>query len=329
MNLNQLFKLFVVIFSLCFSDYLYSQYFTVSGTRLLDANGKEFVIRGVNNPHVWFPAKSNKALTTLAELKVNSVRVVWETKGKPHKLKKTVEKCIALNIIPIIELHDATGDTTTDKLMQMVAYFTSNKVKHVLIPHEKYLLINIANEWGSHLVTAEYWRDSYKKAVEALRSAGYKTTIVIDAPGWGQNLDPIILYGNELLQLDPLHNLLFSIHMYGSWNDPQKIDHELQRAFDDSIPLIVGEFGYNFDKGNNNLHCTVDHTVILRKCSELNYGYLAWSWTGNNKENAWLNLAEKRDWKTLTWWGRQVFESEYGINKTAKKCSVFTAMGSE
>jgi mannan endo-1,4-beta-mannosidase len=316
---------FLFIIPLTLSLPMFGQGFTVSGSRLLDANGKEFLIRGVNNPHVWFPWNSNKALERLAALNVNTVRIVWETKGKAGALKKAVGKCIALNMIPIVELHDATGDSTTGKLMQMVAYYTRSDVKEVLKASEKYLLLNIANEWGNHKVTAGHWRDSYMKAIEALRSAGYSTTIVIDAPGWGQNLEPIMQYGKVLLDYDPLHNLLFSVHMYGSWNDPQKIDHELQKAFDASLPLIVGEFGYDYNKGDNNLGCRVDHTAILRKCNELNYGFLPWSWTGNNEENAWLDLAEKRNWKTLTWWGQQVFESENGITKTARRATVFEA----
>jgi mannan endo-1,4-beta-mannosidase len=325
MNASSLFRIFSLFIFLSFSINMLAQVFTVSDTRLLDANGKEFVIRGVNNPHVWYPHKSLKALETISSLNVNTVRIVWETKGKPRKLNKVIGKCIELKMIPMVELHDATGDTTVERLMQMVGYYTNSKVKKVLMKYEKYLLINIANEWGNHLMTAEYWRDSYSKAVEALRNAGYKTSLVIDAPGWGQNLDPILQYGKELLQSDPQHNLIFSVHMYGSWNDPQKIEFELQKVYDASLPLIVGEFGYNFDKGHNNLHCMVDHTAILKKCNELNYGYLPWSWTGNNKENAWLDMATRHGWKDLTWWGRQVIDSEYGIKKTAKAASVFTA----
>ncbi len=313
----------IIVFSFLFPATMLSQHFTVSGTTLNDANGKEFIIRGVNNPHVWFPRKAKKSLELLSDMNVNTVRIVWETKGKPARLNKVMKECIELGIIPMVELHDATGDSTAEKLMLMVDYYTSKKVKEVLMPYERYLLLNIANEWGNHRVTAEHWRDSYIKAIETLRTAGYQTTIVIDAPGWGQNIDPIIQYGKELLQTDPLHNLLFSVHMYGSWNDPQRIEYKLQEAYDLKLPLIVGEFGYNFDKGNNNLSCMVDHYVILKKCHELNYGYLAWSWSGNNKENAWLDMAEKRNWKTLTWWGRQVIESEYGIRKTAKRCSLF------
>jgi len=302
---------------------IFAQVFTVSGTKLLDANGNEFVIRGVNNSHSWHYDLSLKALDQLAELNVNCIRIVWESKGKPSQLEVVIKKCIDLEMIPMIELHDATGDTTTQILLTMANYFVQPNVKKILLPYEKYLLINIANEWGDHYTTPEYWKESYKQAIKLIRDEGYKTTLVIDAPGWGQDIYAIQKYGKELLEYDPLNNLLFSVHMYYSFNDPKKIDRELQKTYDLSLPIIVGEFGYNFDKGFNNLKCVVDHTVILRKCHELQYGYLPWMWTGNNKENAWLDLAEFRGKHDLTWWGRQVFETEYGIRKNAKKASVF------
>jgi len=61
----------------------------------------------------------------------------------------------------------------------------------------------------------------------------------------------------------------------------------------------------------------------MRTCQELGYGYLAWSWCGNNQVNAWLDMVDKRGWKELTWWGRQVIYSEYGISKNAQLASVF------
>jgi len=160
--------------------------------------------------------------------------------------------------------------------------------------------------------------------ITVLRDAGYKTTLVIDGPMWGQDIEPIRKYSSELLESDPLKNLLFSVHMYYYWNDANKIASELEKTRSMNLPLIVGEFGYNFDKGFNNLECKVDHTVILSKCNELGIGYLPWSWTGNNKDNAWLDVAEFRGKDALTWWGRQVIESEAGIRKNAAKASVFS-----
>ena len=323
--MSQKFKNLVFLLLLTFLSFqcVYSQTFKISGSTLLDANGNAFVIRGINDPFAWHYERSLKDLKRLAEMNVNCIRIVWETKDKVAMLEKVIKKCIALKMIPMVELHDATGDTTAEKLLEVAEYYTRPAVMKVLQSNKKYLLINIANEWGDHHTRAKFWEESYEKTITALRKAGYKTTLVIDAPGWGQNIDAIYEYGKELLESDPEKNILFSVHMYYSWNDPKKIEKELQKAHDLSIPLLVGEFGYNFDKGFNNLKCMVDHTVILRKCNELQIGYIPWMWTGNNKDNAWLDMAEFRGKGELTWWGRQIIESEYGIRKTAGRATVF------
>lgn len=67
----------------------------------------------------------------------------------------------------------------------------------------------------------------------------------------------------------------------------------------------------------------MDHTTILDVCNALGYGFMPWSWTGNNRENHWLDLVESSDWKTLTWWGQQVIGGHGGITETARKASVF------
>jgi mannan endo-1,4-beta-mannosidase len=316
-----LFSLLLTYITIAHMQPLFSQGFTVSGTKLLDANTNEFIIRGVNNPHAWYISKSYKALDRLAELNVNTIRIVWQTNGEPEKLNKIIDRCIQLHIIPMIELHDATGDSTTEKLVETAAYYTRTEVKNVMLKYNRYILINIANEWGDYFVTAGHWKNSYIKAIDTLRQAGYKTTLVIDGPNWGQGMDPILEFGKELEEYDPQHNLLFSVHMYYFWNDPKTIETNLQKVIEKSIPLIVGEFGYNFQNGENNLKCQVDHKTVLRKCNELGIGYIPWSWMGNDEKNAWLDLSA--DWQNLTWWGKEVFEGENGITKTAKQASVF------
>lgn len=315
----------VFFFSSCKSPEEAEKGFKVDGTDLLDPNGNPFVIRGVNNPHIWYLNGPYEALDTLAGLNVNCVRIVWETRGKVDSLERAVSRCIELGMIPMVELHDATGDTSLHQLMKLVRYYTRPDVRSTLKAYEQYLLMNIANEWGDHYVSSEKWRNYYQIAIDSLRQAGYQYTIVIDAPGWGQNLQPILDYSHSLIDHDPQHNLLFSIHMYGSWNDTEKIRNDLTTAHRAGIPLIVGEFGYDFQDGDNNLGCRVDHQMILNTCEELNYGYLAWSWTGNNEENAWLDLAEISDWQTLTWWGEEIFMGENGIMKTAQPATIFTS----
>ncbi|MGQ1945719.1 cellulase family glycosylhydrolase [Geofilum sp. OHC36d9] len=301
----------------------YSVVFSTNEGFLQDANGSEFLIRGVNVPFAWHPVKSYQALDEIARQKANCVRIVWESSLPASGLDSILQKSIDLNMIPIVELHDATGDSTATKLYQMATYFVSDEMKSVIQKYESYLLINIANEWGDNNLKAEYWRDAYKECISLLRNSGYRSTIVIDAPGWGQNIDPVLLYGQALIDYDPLHNLLFSIHMYGSWNDEEKIRHALQDAVNQSLPIVVGEFGYHYNEGNNNLNCKVNHEQILEVCAELNIGFLAWSWSGNNEVNQWLDLVTNDDWKTLTDWGKAIFNSPLGIKETARKASVF------
>lgn len=297
--------------------------FRTKGRQLLDANNQPFMIRGINNPNIWFGDVAYDALDAIAETGANCVRIVWQANGTAEDLDPILKRCVDLKMVPMIELHDVTGDTTCTKLTMMANYYLQSDVKKVLMRYEKYLLLNIANEWGDHTTKDTYWRDSYLRCINLLREGGYNTTIVIDAPGWGQNIDPILNRGQQLINADPLHNILFSIHMYGSWNSSDRIVEKLKNAAAKKLPLIVGEFGYNYADGANNLNCQVDYETILKTCDELEYGYLPWSWTGNNEANQWLDMVDIKDWKTLTPWGVSLIESEFGIRRTSRPASIF------
>ena len=297
--------------------------FTTQGPQLKDATGHPFIIAGINNPHAWFRDKAYQALDYIAATGANTVRIVWQTRGQLEELERVITRCIALKMIPMVELHDVTGNASGERLLDMARYYCRDDVKAMLMRHQRYLLINIANEWGSHKVTAKHWLQSYTDAVNLMRETGYTTTLVVDAPGWGQNIQPILKKGRELIEWDPLHNILFSVHMYGSWNNPKDITEKLETAKKQDLPMIVGEFGYNYDNGHNNLHCKADHRHILATCHRLGYGFMPWSWTGNNHENAWLDIVDSKDWKTPTWWGHEVIEGTYGIRRTACRAKVF------
>lgn len=300
-----------------------AQGFTTAKSKLIDAEGQVFLIRGMNNPHAWFGEKAYQALDDILAVGCNTIRIVWETKGRDSDLERIIQRCIELEMIPMVELHDVTGNTSGERLAEMASWYAEPERAKMLQKYERYLLLNIANEWGSNKTDADYWMTSYALCIDIMRKAGYLSTLVIDAPGWGQNMDPIIECGQQLIDYDPLHNILFSIHMYGSWNKSARIKEKLTLCHQKELPLIVGEFGYNYRKGLNNLGCKVDHMAILNTCNELEYGYMPWSWTGNNKANQWLDLVEPSDWKTLTWWGQQVISGQGGITETAKKASVF------
>lgn len=295
--------------------------FYVDGYKLMDANDNQFIIRGVNNPHIWWDSQSFTALDAIAWNSFNSVRIVWEKGGSASRLDEIISRCIELEMIPMPELHDGTGSNNVDDLLDMANYWIQNDVKAVIEKYKKHLLLNIANEWGDNNQSEEDWKEAYKQAITLIRNAGIDVTLVIDATKWGQGVNCHKSYGQELLDHDPQHNLLLDIHMYGSWNDSNKIEDELYNLRQLNLPILIGEFGYNYQNGNNNLGCEVDHTKVLEQCTIREYGYMPWSWCGNNQENAWLDLSS--DWNDLNWWGSEIVNDQYGIKNTSEKCSVF------
>lgn len=260
-------------------------------------------IKGVNNAHIWWDSQAYFALEAIKKQGFNAVRIIWQTNGTAARLKQIIDRCKALGLKPIPELHDVTGGTNASEIERMVNYWIGCKT--VL---SKDIWINIANEWGP--AGGTLWRDTYKNAISKIRAAGMNNPLVIDAPDWGQDSECIKAYGRELLNHDPQRNIVFSIHMYQRWNDPAKVRTELTAIKQLGLPIIIGEFGYNYQNGNNNLNCRVDAEALITICKKLGIGYLAWSWSGNNSENAWLDLTD--NWGNLTPWGKLVVNAMNG-----------------
>lgn len=303
--------------------------FHVSNGILKDANNNSFVIRGINNPHIWFDNEAFKALDLIVNTDCNTVRVVWEVKGLARRLQQIIDRCKTLKMVVMPELHDATGKDGVEDLIKMAQYWVSNDVRNVLDDNRQYVLVNIANEWSSRGISHNTWRDAYKECIKIMRNAGIANTLVIDGAEYGQNLKCIQSYGQQLLDYDPQHNLLFSVHMYGDWNNSAKIVEELQKTKNQNLPLIVGEFGYNYDNGNNNLNCKADAQTVMNECFKHGIGYLAWSWSGNDYDNKWLNMTDSADWSTMTEWGELVVNGNNGIKNTALYCTIFNSISPE
>jgi len=87
--------------------------FQVSGTQLLDANGQQFVMRGVNHPHAWY--RQNKhAIADIAKAGANTVRIVlsngtqWN-KIPANEVSELIGLCKNNQLICMFEVHDTTG----------------------------------------------------------------------------------------------------------------------------------------------------------------------------------------------------------------------------
>jgi mannan endo-1,4-beta-mannosidase len=310
----------------------WSQGFTISGTQLKDANGNEFIIKGISVPLAWFVSNVNENIANIRKnTGSNCLRIVVTTSTPDVDWQTCVQHCIDNQMVPMIELHDVTCKTTASSLLDMANYWAS-KSSYLTKPDiARYILINIANEWGDWTMANKNqvaWLDAYKPAVEAIRMAGINTTLVIDAPGCGQDIrngETLINFAKKLEANDPKHNLLFSVHMYCEWGLGSSSDAAvaLPAIKNTGIPVIVGEFGYQHDNNHGGL-CDIPEAVIINMCQSNGLGWLAWSWKGNGRPVPYLDLS--KDWAgtDLSDWGKTIVDGPFGT-RTAETATVFKA----
>jgi mannan endo-1,4-beta-mannosidase len=166
--------------------------FHVEDGRLIDATGRDFVLRGVNHAHTWYPTRTGQALADIKKLGANSVRVVLSTgtrwtKNDAADVANVVAQCKANRLVCVLEAHDTTGygeQSGAASLSEAVGYWL--EVADALEGQERYVIVNLGNEpHGNTGYSA--WTQDTKEAVARLRAAGFDHTFMVDAPNWGQD----------------------------------------------------------------------------------------------------------------------------------------------
>lgn len=309
----------------------YSQGFNIVGSQLKDANGNDFIIKGFSIPLAWFIDDINNNIENIRKnTGANCLRIVVETDTPDSSWQICVKRCIENKIIPMVELHDVTCDTNENRLLEMANFWAEKASFFNQKDIARYILINIANEWGNYKIAnsdQKKWLEAYMHAITAIRDAGIKTTIVIDAPNCGQdrrNGETINNFALDLQKHDTRHNLLFSVHMYCEWSTESKtssISEGLKSLKNAEIPFIVGEFGYQHDDSKGGI-CDISEETIINACETHGIGWLAWSWKGNNNPVSYLDLSLDWEGNNLTKWGNTVVNSANGT-KTAITATTF------
>ncbi|MEU6394771.1 cellulase family glycosylhydrolase [Streptomyces sp. NPDC046939] len=297
----------------------------VSGGRLLEGNGNDFVMRGVNHAHTWYPGET-QSLADIKALGANTVRVVlsdghrWN-RNSAQDVAAVIADCKANRLICVLEVHDTTGygeDAAAGTLDHAADYWIS--LKDVLAGEEDYVVINIGNEpWGN--TDPAGWTAPTTAAIKKLRAAGFTHTLMVDAPNWGQDWQGVMkANAAQVYAADPTGNLLFSIHMYSVYDTAQEITDYLKSYVDAKLPLVIGEFGGPADQWGD-----PDEDTMTAAAQQLGLGWLAWSWSGNT--DPVLDLAIDFDPARLSAWGERVFHGANGIAQTAREATVFGPAG--
>jgi mannan endo-1,4-beta-mannosidase len=266
--------------------------FFVTGGKLYDANGVEFRIRGVNKCHY------DAAWPGIPKTHANTIRwgvPLWLAGNVSSKL---MQDSIDAKIVPMAGVWFTAGTyadadnvtckedtahltTAVDQWVAQAATFKS---------FEKYVLINVANEWGP--ANSTVWRDAYITAVARMRAAGYLGTLVIDAGGCGQDAPDVATYAQAIFDSDSQRNIVFDVHIYGQWSNGggQSWQTDLNSGLDSlkatSLPIILGEFGPGRNIGPSPTMITPGQVITAAETRGM--GWLAWAWDdpANNVNDA-------------------------------------------
>ncbi len=283
-------------------------HFYVQGAKLYDRCGEEVILRGVNKMSIWTDASGND-FPEIAKTGANTVRIVWTIKDHPSEeaLDAIIQRAVDEKLIPIIELHDATG--ILEQVPALVDFWVRPEIVAVLKRHQAHLLLNVGNEAGGSGVPKHRFLEVYQQAISRLRAAGLEMPLMIDAPQWGQNIDLLQATASDLLTSDPKKNLLFSAHFWwpkdDKTNDPgstQRIKKELAESAEMGLPLVVGEFAH----AGVGCSRSIDYKTILAETQRHGIGWLAWSWGPGNQDCGEMDMTTNGKFDTLKDWGLEV-----------------------
>jgi mannan endo-1,4-beta-mannosidase len=254
--------------------------FFVSGSKVYDAKGAEFRVRGVNRVH-W-----DNGSTGLWLSKANTERIAIDfTQSTATNMGVINNQILAHKMVPMPGNWNGTCSSDPAALTAIVDTWVAQASAWTALNSNG--AINIANEWGPNASSTNHvWRDSYITAIKRMRAAGYTGLLVIDAAGCGQDAPTVTLDGAAVLAADPQHNVLFDVHVYGNFYYPATaswmIDYtkSLAALAATGLPVMLGEFGPGKNVGPS--PTLITPTQVIATAEAAGWGWLAWAWDDNN-----------------------------------------------
>ena len=294
--------------------------FHTEGSKLLDANNNEFIMRGCNYSYAWQRGQEYSVIPAAKRIGCNTIRIQL-SRGKNWQwcseddLNRLIRACEQNRLVCVLNTHDETGSNNVGDLLNAVNYWI--EMKDILNAHASTVIVNISNEWyGDH--DADEWAEGYLQAIPKLREAGINNTLMVDAAGWGQYPECIALRGKDVAAADSHNNIVFSAHLYDFAGADEKTALEsIDYIMAPGVPAVVGEFAYEHH------YLPVAYQTIMDYCTEKNVGYLVWSWTGNGDDAKACDMFGSYDDSYWLKNGELTVKGPNGIQETSKECSVF------
>lgn len=336
----------------------------MQGRHLYDVNGQKVIPVGLNYPtDYWQFSGNNEKVNEVNQSGANMARIIWfqnplaNTSHTDADLNTIITKFAAKKIIPLLNIWDGFNGCPQDpnKLNSAggyVSWWTDPTRVAMLNTHKKYLVINLVNELGfgygynpnnpADIAAFTNWRNQYKTAISTIRNAGLHVPIMIDAPLCGGSLALVNQAAAEIINHDPDHNIIFSVHAYWAIDDESSL---IATSVANNVPVIFGEisskqvgaddWNTNPPTGYSECYYGIDGTATehtapsgysyknllpLLKNNEI--GWLHWEWF--NDGCSLRNMTTDGNYINLTTFGQDaVNNASYGIKNIAIKSNGF------
>jgi YHS domain-containing protein len=311
-------------------------FFVLNG-KLYDANGNEFRMRGVNKVH-WDNwslglnnANSNTTRWTI-DFRRDANQNVALLRGDTGSGGTIAQKQV---VIP--GNWDGTCKDDPSYLNNMVNTWVAQIPSFKAL--EKYMILNIANEWGPGNGST-VWRDSYISAIGRIRAAGWHGAILVTSGGCGQDANDLLLYAKDVFNSDPEKNIVFDQHVYGvfadsaggapaSYGNQPEISTHFAKLAALGLPIVIGEFGPGRNIGPSPTN--ISPTRVMQLANQNGLGWLAWAWDDNNlngglSDDNSFSMSYSGSYNSssdLTIYGKAVVEGAGGLKATGQPASIF------
>lgn len=183
--------------------------FQVKGRFLTDGCGDTVLIRGVE-----MPVNHMQYIPEYAKTKGNFVRILI---SGPNARWTTSSEDLASMLALVRNAGMGADISINDTIYKNGAQFTLPGYKEVLLANEDIITLHAQGE-GTQATTAQWIADA-QTAIDTIRGAGFRCPLYILSTTSGRDPFPVLNYGQQIEDYDPLHNILMGVQLYYGYTD--------------------------------------------------------------------------------------------------------------
>ena len=261
----------------------------VEGTDIVDKNGDKFLLKGVSTHGIyWFPQYVNiDTFRTLRdEFSANVIRLAMYTDpsaGYSTNIHKKVEEGVEyaknLGMYVIIDWHILSDNNPNINKNAAISFFEEMSQKYKDYDN---VIYEICNEPNGNVTWENDIKPYAEDLINVIRKNDSDSIIIVGTPNWSQNVD--IVANNKI---ENQTNIMYALHFYADTHRDE-LRNKLKYALDNSLPVIVSEFGICDASGNGNVNID-EANKWIELLKQRNVSFVCWNLSNKSESSSILN----------------------------------------